>query len=141
MNQISFPDATSRLSCLSPDGYIRLRLENLRALPLVHLFSQQDGDLLQELRAQTLPAEVAGYCEWTSETVPAVSMGWDWFVDAASERMLPAPERVRSNVMLIDVHGYDLGPQKTAHLINSWLHVFEWQQTVTTALNEPVASC
>jgi hypothetical protein len=45
--------------------------------------------------------------------------------------MILAPDGVRSNVMLIDVHGYDLGQQKTAHLFGMWIKAFDWCPAVS----------
>jgi len=121
---------------MSPDGYIRLRLSSLSMLPFVHLFSESDADFLRELRAQTVPARSAGFSEWKIDTNPPISIGWSWFVHSESDRMLLAPDAVRSNVMLIDMQGYDLGPQKTSSLFGAWLNGFEWQRVVSTALAE-----
>ncbi|MGH8809928.1 MAG: DUF4902 domain-containing protein, partial [Noviherbaspirillum sp.] len=119
---------------ISPDGYIRLRLADLNALHFVHLFSESDTDFLEELVAQTVPARSAGFSEWRTNTNPAISLGWGWFIHEQSERILLAPDAVRSNVMLIDFLGYDLGPLKTSSLFCSWLSVFEWQKTVGLTL-------
>lgn len=126
---------------MSPDGYIRLPLASLNALSFVHLFSDSDADFLQELKEQTVPARAAGFSEWKSDTNPTISLGWGWFIHSESERILLAPDGVRSNVMLIDAHGYDLGPIQTSNLFCSWLDAFEWQGTVTMALRDFVAPC
>jgi hypothetical protein len=129
-----------RAPILSPDGYIRLPLASLDRLPLVHLFSESDTDFLEELQAQTVPAKTAGFSEWRSATEPAVSLGWGWFVHNDSDRIMVAPDGVRSNVMLIDRHGYDLGQMRTSNLFSTWLNAFEWQAVVSMALHGP-ASC
>lgn len=126
---------------ISPDGYIRLRLASLNDLSFVHLYSESDSDFLQELKGQTVPARDAGFSEWKSETNPAISLGWSWFIHSQSERMLLAPEAIRSNVMLIDAYGYDLGPIQTSNLFSTWLNAFEWQGVVSMALRDGVASC
>jgi len=110
-------------------------------MPFVHLFSESDMGFLHELRSQTIPARTAGFSEWVSETNPSISIGWGWFVHSDSERMLLAPDAVRSNVMLIDMQGYDLGAQKTANLFSSWLNAFEWQSAVCLALNDHDSPC
>jgi len=119
---------------MSPDGYIRIPLASLDALPFVHLFSESDPDFLQELQSQTIPASSAGFSEWQSESTPAVSIGWAWFIHSESGRMLLAPDEVRSNVMLIDAYGYDLGHAKTSQLFYIWLGEFEWESNVSMAL-------
>lgn len=126
---------------ISPDGYIRLRLSSLDTISFVHLFSECDDDFLHELRSQTVPALCAGFSEWVSDSSPAISIGWSWFIHSDSERMMLAPDGVRSNVMLIDMQGYDLGSQKTAILFSAWLGAFEWQHTVAMALNDNAIRC
>ena len=121
---------------LSHDGYIRLRLASLNEISFVHLFSESDSDFLRELVSQTIPARCAGFSEWKSNADPAISLGWGWFIHSDSDRMLLAPDGVRSNVMLIDMHGYDLGQQKTSSLFSAWLNAFNWQPAVTMALKD-----
>lgn len=125
----------------SPDGYIRVRLASLNALSFVHLYSESDTDFLHELKTQTVPARDAGFSEWKSDTHPAISLGWGWFIHSQSERMLLAPDGIRSNVMLIDASGYDLGPIQTSKLFCTWLSDFEWQGEVSMALREGIAAC
>jgi hypothetical protein len=121
---------------MSPDGYIRLPLASISSLPLRHLFSEPDDGFLEELRMQTIPARAAGFSEWKSETSPAISIGWGWFILGHSDRLLLAPDGVRSNVMLIDARGYDLGASATSRLFCSWLGAFDWQNVVSAALRD-----
>lgn len=115
---------------LSPDGYIRLPLADFMEFSFLHFYSESDADLLQELRAKTIPARLAGFTEWKSESSPTISIGWTWFIHDKSNAILLAPDRVRSNLMLRDVQGYDLGPQNTAELLSAWLNIFNWTETV-----------
>jgi len=124
---------------MSPDGYIRVPLASLNAMSFIHLFSQSDDDFLRELRAQTVPACSAGFSEWKSETEPPISLGWGWFVHSQSRHLLLAPDGIRSNVMLIDTCGYDLGVMKTSHLFGMWLNDFDWQGTVGMSLRDAIA--
>ncbi|GAB3551452.1 hypothetical protein GCM10027343_35680 [Noviherbaspirillum agri] len=128
-----------RAPALSPDGYIRMPLSSLNSLRFVHLYSDNDADFLDELRGQTIPARSAGFSEWKSSSEPSVSLGWGWFIHTPSQRMMLAPDGVRSNVMLIDLHGYDLGPMKTSSLFGIWLGTFNWQGDVSLALQETMA--
>ena len=126
----------SRTLALSPDGYIRLPLTSLNRLSFVHLFSYHDDAFLEELRAQTIPARLAGFSEWKSDTEPAVSLGWGWFIHEDFDWLMLAPDGVRSNVMLLDAYGYDLGAMRTSDLFCTWLHAFPWQDAVSVALNQ-----
>jgi hypothetical protein len=119
---------------ISSDGYIRLPLNDLSTLPFIHLASDSDSDFLAELQAQTIPALAAGFSEWMSETTPAISVGWGWYIHSPSRRLLLAPDAVRTNVMLTDIYGYDLGPTVTSNLFGSWLTIYDWQRAVSVAL-------
>jgi hypothetical protein len=125
---------------MSPDGYIRLSLAALTKLPFTHLASGNDSVFLAELEAQTVAAHAAGFSEWMSNTKPAISIGWSWFIHNPSRRLLLAPDIVRSNVMLIDIHGYDLGKEATSNLFTSWLAVYDWQEIVSCQLEEFVVT-
>jgi hypothetical protein len=122
---------------VSHDGYIRMSLKHLSELPFVHLASDIDPAILEELQMQTVPARAAGYSEWVSDTTPAISLGWSWFVHSQSRQLLPAPEAVRSNVMLVDVRGYDLGQTATSLLFGTWLATHDWQHEVCNAIDIP----
>jgi Domain of unknown function (DUF4902) len=124
----------------SPDGYIRLSLTKLSMLPFIHLASDNDLDFLAELKEQTVPAKAAGFSEWKSDTNPAISIGWGWFIHNKSDHIYLAPDGVRSNVMLTDVYGYDLGQKTTSNLFDTWLSLFDWQNTVNDALHTPSPS-
>lgn len=123
---------------MSPDGYIRLPFTDFISLPFVHVFSESDTEFLEELRAQTVPAVLAGFSEWRSTTNPSVSLGWGWFIHHQSGQMLLAPDGVRSNLMFRDIRGYDLGSARTMELLSTWLSIFEWQDTVSRSLLEDV---
>ncbi len=115
---------------ISPDGYVRLSIEQLSLLPFFHLTSFFDSDFQEELQAQAIFCKVAGFSECRSDTTPAVSVGWGWYVHSQSDSLLLAPDAVRSNVMLIDKYGYDLGNIITAGMLNSWLELINWQSCV-----------
>lgn len=88
---------------------------------------------------QTIPAQSAGFSEWKTDTIPAISLSWGWFIDNRSSRLLLAPDGVRSNVMLVDALGYDLGPIRTSSLFCTWLSAFDWQRPVSIALDSAMA--
>lgn len=103
-------------------------------MKFVHMFSECDTDFLDELVTQTVAASIAGFSEWRSVSAPVVSFGFGWFVHTESKRLTLAPEGVRSNTMMIDAIGYDLGPARTSHLLWIWLCGFEWQSSVSAAV-------
>ncbi len=119
---------------LSPDGYIRLPFSTFSSLPFVHLFTEQDDGLQDELLEQAILTESAGFSECITNTTPSISLGWAWYMHGESNCLLLAPEPVRSNVMIIDMHGYDVGPNVTSDLISHWLQFCDWQTMVRAAL-------
>jgi hypothetical protein len=128
-----------RQPTVSPDGYIRLPFNHFSEMEFVHLTSDFDPDFLVELNIQAVPAITAGFSEWVSTTQPAISLGWGWFVHNRSRRLLVAPDVIRSNVMLIDVRGYDLGAAVTSSIFNTWLSIHDWQGDVGAVLRHPTS--
>jgi Domain of unknown function (DUF4902) len=118
----------------SEDGYLRLTLRRLRAVPLVHLISGLDVDPggEQPESVGAMLAVIAGYTEWTSLTTPAISVGWDWLLHVADRevRYLRMGEP-RSNIMLLDPHHRDLGPMQTAVALALLVDELVWQVTVS----------
>jgi hypothetical protein len=117
----------------SDDGYLRLNQARMRAIPLTHLISGLDADPAGAdtgAVGATLAA-IAGYTEWISLTFPALSLGWDWMLESSDRylRYLRTGEP-RSNIMLLDHHGRDLGPTPTAMALALLVDDFNWQETV-----------
>jgi hypothetical protein len=119
----------------SADGYVRLSHARMRAIPLIHLISGLDADPAggDVGPVGATRAAISGYTEWLSMTIPALSLGWDWMLGSA-DRVLRY-QRIgepRSNVMLIDVHGRDLGPRSSAVALALLVDDFNWQDTVAS---------
>jgi hypothetical protein len=119
----------------SDDGYLRLNQARMRAIPLIHLISGLDtdpGDTDTAAVGATLAA-IAGYTEWISLTLPALSLGWDWVLGSSDRelRYLRTGEP-RSNIMLLDHHGRDLGPNASAVALALLVDDFNWQDTVAS---------
>jgi hypothetical protein len=114
---------------LSQDGYVRLTFEQCQQVKLAHLISGLDENTPLELSKGATLAEITGYTEWVSATVPAISIGWDWELQG-SHRGICRYRRTsqpRSNLMLIDAKHLDLGPEKTAALLGKIIDDFEWE--------------
>jgi|SRR5947207_2330294 len=118
---------------LCPDGYIRTSLTVLASRDFKHVMSARDEDVLTELLECCVPVSLAGWTEWVSTTEPVVSLSWDWCVEPNSQRLLRI-EDVRSNLMLVDRRGYDVGMSRTARIVGMWLAVFDWQAIVREAV-------
>lgn len=122
---------------VSPDGYIRTTFANFTSLPFKHIFTERDQELQDDLLAQAIFADSAGISEWISSTSPSISLGWAWYKHSGLNCLHLAPEPVRSNVMIVDMHGYDVGLVTTSNLILQWLQYCDWQDMVNLALKIP----
>ncbi|WKB51106.1 DUF4902 domain-containing protein [Eleftheria terrae] len=101
-----------------------------------HLFSGLDPECLDG----ALPlcggaaAGISGYTEWVSCDEPLLSLGWDWRLDHRSGWPEVAAPGVRSNLMLVDEQGFDLGSALTIDRLNALLKTLDWQAAVAAAL-------
>ena len=71
---------------IAPDGYIRLTFEEFRKISLIHLISGLDEDELVSLQEGATITEITGYTEWVSDTIPTISIGWDWAIQQTQVR-------------------------------------------------------
>src|SRR6476661_3927679 len=87
----------------SQDGYLRLTIGGLLATSLRHVFSDLDFETATTQHSTGASATtVVGFTEWASNTLAAVSLGWDWRLDTSGIRPRYLREGdVRSNIMLI----------------------------------------
>ena len=118
---------------VSPDGYVRLTVSALRAIPLTHLLSELDADvnLPPSTASGACLASIVGYTEWASQTTPALSLGWDWRIATTAGRVRYEREgEVRSNVMLLDAQRRDLGALATGVLLCVAVDILQWEQAV-----------
>jgi hypothetical protein len=118
---------------LSADGYVRSTVAAFRALALTHLLSELDADVQAgSCRASgASAASIVGFTEWSSHTTPALSLGWDWRIATIAGQVRYEREgEVRSNVMLIDARGRDLGVTATGVLLCVAVDMLGWEQVV-----------
>lgn len=116
---------------VSADGYIRLSFGELQTVSLIHLISGLDEEFSSPIYGGAMPTEIAGYTEWVSTTVPAITIGWDWEIDAGYSHFLPRKIGLpRSNIMLKDSCGADLGPEKTLILLEALIDALAWPMEV-----------
>jgi hypothetical protein len=97
----------------SDDGYIRLTLSDLEAIPLHHLVAGQYD-------AQS------GFTEFASTGVPAISIGWDWaWQDRGGVLRMVCVGEPLSNLMLLGPSG-SLGAGGTALELSRFLDTIDW---------------
>ncbi|MBY4829487.1 DUF4902 domain-containing protein [Burkholderia dolosa] len=121
----------------SPDGYVRLSESALAALALDHVASGVDSSLLAELRDNAIDARLAGYTEWERPAAAGVAyltVGWDWYLERATGTFVIASGDVRSNVMVVDATGADIGMFRTAAALAARLAQFDWAAAVASAV-------
>ena len=112
---------------LSPDGYVRLTPEQFQAIPLVHLLSGLDPDEFPPLHEGASQTFISGYTEWVSESVPVITLGWDWRMEGSSGQACYFRTGFpRSNIMLVKNLRQDLGPAKTAELLEVAIDKSAW---------------
>ncbi|MBU2839265.1 DUF4902 domain-containing protein [Acidithiobacillus thiooxidans] len=125
---------------LSPDGYVRLTLEQFQAIPLVHLLSDLDHDEYPPLHEGASQTHISGYTEWVSETAPIITLGWDWRMEGASGQIHYLRTGFpRSNVMLVDDQRRDLGSTITAKLLEATIDKADWQAVIQRHLMDRYA--
>lgn len=127
---------SSSMPMLCADGYMRCTVPELHALTLIHLHTAIDEDDmdLPDRTQGCLPALVHGYTEWISNAEPTVSLGWDWSLEwsngHAQCQLLNLP---RTNLMMVDAEGRDLGDKKTLKVLQDYIVQFDWSDVVVHA--------
>lgn len=120
----------------SRDYYVRLPSHALCHIEFEHLHSAHDEAVLDDaLQTHGNDTQCAGSTEWHGQGAsPAVSLAWDWVVQADGEIRLLSVVPPRTNVQVIDPKGYDL-PQSQAvsHLLDL-IETLPWRTKVLQAL-------
>lgn len=132
----NFPKTTihghsSSMLKVSADGYIRLSFTELKRVQLEHLISGLDDDEVVGTFEGASRALITGYTEWLSTGSPKITLGWDWEMvmvqGGVGLRRIGAP---RSNLMLQDGSGNDLGYEKSLLLIELYVDEMSWKSLV-----------
>ena len=120
------------------DGLVRIPASELSHLRLSHLQSEVDVPEDEFATADSLlgavPAQATGYTEWVGADDPGISLGWDWIVGGALGVLALRPLSIRTNVMLVDPQGEDLGEPATVQLLAGYLAGWDWQSAVLEQL-------
>lgn len=120
-----------------PDtGYIRLSYAQLQKIRLTHLVSGVDEDGPDSSADSATTTTISGYTEWVSEGGLVLTVGWDWRVmPDGNDLRLRRLSQPCSNLMLQDATGIDLGPNKTATLLEIFIDGFNWQSETLQYIN------
>jgi hypothetical protein len=114
------------------DYYIRLQEAQLEQIEFAHLATTMERELLEaDPVGRDCKGCLTGATEWFGAiNRTAVSIGWDWISLHDLAISILDPLHIRTNVMLIDSLGVDLGDEITAARILAHLAKLGWQRTV-----------
>lgn len=116
---------------LSADGYVRLTQQTLESTSLTHLVSGLADESGEKCLVDGQIACIAGYTEWISNTIPVLSLGWDWRLEVAlgvvRNQRIGCPY---SNIMLVDHHYHDLGQPQSDKGVTEAVDKWAWQEIV-----------
>lgn len=116
---------------ISTDGFIRMNENQLMNYPLQHLISTVESTQIKD--SQIL---YYGFTEWATSLTPALSTGWDWeFVEQDGIASLKRIGLPRSNIMIVDVSGTDIGCDITETLIEKKIDTLFWEQFIYAQIN------
>lgn len=116
---------------ISTDGFIRMNENQLMNYPLQHLISTVESTQIED--SQIL---YYGFTEWATSLTPALSTGWDWeFVEQHGIASLKRIGLPRSNIMIVDVSGTDIGCDVTETLIEKKIDSLFWEQFIYAQIN------
>ncbi|MBA2674457.1 DUF4902 domain-containing protein [Ramlibacter sp.] len=79
--------------------------------------------------------ESTGYTEWIGAANASISVGWDWFVSAGIPLLTLRAGTIRTNLMLTDARGVDLGREATLQRLDGYLRSWAWQPAVLQHLH------
>ncbi len=117
----------------SADGYVRMTPVRLRGIAFLHLFSGLDMEPVIEVGGPggATPAVIAGFTEWASHTMPALSLGWDWAAEVHGKGLRYCRTgEPRSNIMLRNPLGRDFGFEQNGFALGLAVDELPWQDTV-----------
>jgi len=113
----------------SGDGYLRATIGELHRWSLTHFLTAFDS-----LAAPSDAAfVVSGVTEWICQ-VPSknmiASLGWDWYLPGLQGVPACSNCDIRTNVMLVNCEGQDLGQHLTSENLAEWLKRTGWEHAV-----------
>jgi hypothetical protein len=120
---------------VSSDGLIRLTIDELFSVALVHLVSGVDADEPPPTDACGRMTAISGYTEWASAREPAISIGWDWRIQVdAAHLCWKRAGMPRTNIMLVDVCGNDSDWQCNLQRLATVVDALPWLDEVPQAV-------
>ncbi|WP_044102497.1 DUF4902 domain-containing protein [Acinetobacter pittii] len=116
---------------ISADGFIRMNENQLMNHPLRHILS-----IVESIQIEDSQILYYGFTEWATSLTPALSTGWDWeFIEYNGITSIKRIGLPRSNIMLVDVSGTDIGFEVTKTLIEKKIDTLFWEQFIYAQIN------
>ena len=116
---------------ISTDGFIRMNEDQLMTYPLQHVVS-----IIESTQIEESQIVYRGFTEWATLKTPALSTGWDWeFIEQNGFATLKRIGLPRSNIMIVDISGTDIGFDVTETLIKRKIDTLFWEQFIYAQIN------
>jgi hypothetical protein len=125
---------TAPMPTLSPDGTVRLQLQELQAIALVHLISGCDEDTPLLVRDGACTTTISGFTEWVNAGQAYLTLGWDFQLQPQGTTLMRLGEP-RSNIVLIDDQLTALAPDAAGALLSRFVDTLAWQEITLAALS------
>ncbi|GAA3928407.1 DUF4902 domain-containing protein [Litoribacillus peritrichatus] len=134
---INTHQSSNPLLTLSQDGYIRVTQSVLKTIALKHLDSGIYDDPVAIHHNQNITCEVTGYTEWISETIPLLSIGWDWKLDYKKQSLAYVMTgNPYSNVIVQDNNFSDLDQYDSLNFLSDLINKIEWSSQISTLITK-----
>ena len=119
---------------MTPDGYLRLKAQELGSIPLQHLISNVDEEAASQQPRCGAATTLSGYTEWVSPAEPSLSIGWDW-----EWRALPGTPGVirlglpRTNILVVSEDSVPFPWEDSLHVLARVIDAIDWQRAALDA--------
>ncbi len=118
------------------DAYVRILVDDLARIQPSHLQSGADDPPL-DASGPDGGTPLGGYTEWVADAPRTLSMGWDWSFDLGSRQLTALWHTLRTNIMVVDAAGGDLGRERTQSCIADLMNSVHWEAATAEAVGLP----
>lgn len=122
------------MKSMSADGYLRLKTRELGRIPLEHLISNVDDEVVHAKPCCGGATTLSGYTEWISPQEPSLSIGWDW-----EWRALPGASGMvrlglpRTNILVVSEASVPLTWEDSLEVLAGFIDAIDWQRAALSA--------
>ena len=124
---------------MNVDYCVRITERRLLSLQLIHLESgidlSQGDDVSDRSQIDAIESELTGYSEWLDQNSPEISIGFDWVMGAPHGLLAVRERSIRTNLMLVDESGADLGLEATTQACEQLLRSGAWHAAVLDTID------